>query len=303
MNEATRSRLLVVDDEPEITEYLRLTLIDLGYDVLTANTGEQALRHFEETPFDLVIVDLIMPGISGFDLMADLHNRDSSLPLIVLSGYDSRDMMREAMKHGAYDFLSKPINVEELQVTLRNALDSVANTVEKKRVQADLERLRSFIGTVETRRSIPDPMLPKLFRGWRREDFVALRNHGKETVLPRGEELSWDSPASGGLIVVMHGRLSVERGGFNVLHLYAGDSWGGSALLNFNLRPVRLIAETDTRIFRLPIHEALAFFRTREERLFKLTVINIVYQTGEWLDNSFDRLVKHEILAGKSTIH
>jgi len=301
MSPASLLKILVVDDDVEVTDYLSATLRELEFEVNVANTGEQALSQLNEINFDLVITDLVMPGMSGFDLMTELHSRFSSIPIIVLSGHDSRDMMREAMKHGAYDFLAKPLSLEELKVTVRNALENQRSTTEKKRAEADLEKLRSFIGAIESRKSQPDPFLPKIFRGWRRDEYMAIRMLGKETAVPLGTEISWDSANESGLIIVQSGRFSVERGGYNIMLLFAGDSWGAPSIINFSMRPVKLVAETETRIVRIPLQEILAFFRQHEERLFKIFVLNVVYTVGEWLEISFDRVVKQNIYTGGSS--
>ncbi len=297
MTSDERHSILVVDDDADITNYLEATLRELDFEVTVANSGEEALVKIDHDQFDLIITDLVMPGMSGFQLMLELHSRQVPMPIIVLSGHDSRDMMREAMKHGAYDFLAKPLALEELKITLRNAFNNISAINEKKRAEADLEKLRSFIGAIESRKSQPDPSLPKMFRGWRREEYQAFRSIGREAVMATGDEIVWDSANTAGVVVVLSGRLSVERGGYNIMHLFSGDAWGSAALLNFSIRPVRIVAETETKIIRFPLHESLMFFRQREERLFKLLVINVVYQLGEWLDVAFDRVIKHEVFA------
>ena len=290
MTVPARSTILVVDDDPDIVSFIHEALEQHGFNVVTALSGFDALAACSRQPFDLVITDLAMPGMHGFELMDEINNRYTMLPIIVLTGFDTRDMMREAMKRGAYDFLAKPIILDELLVTVRNALDNYRAIVERQRALSDLERLRTLM--TEAGEKPPGEPLPLLARGWKPEEFNIFRALGKETDLAVGEEVSWEHPATDGIVFILQGAVRIARGPTFLVTLPAGDAWGASALLNAQPRPVRLVAETNAVILRIGLNDALAFFRQREERLFKIWAINLIHQQALWLDTAWDRIAQ-----------
>lgn len=111
-------RILVVDDEPQITRVLRAALSAQRYDVRTANDPEEALRTFAEWSPDLVITDLMMPEITGVDLCKEIR-RTARTPIIVLSVRDQDHVKVEALDAGADDYVTKPFSTQELLARVR----------------------------------------------------------------------------------------------------------------------------------------------------------------------------------------
>ncbi len=119
------ARILVVDDEPQILRSLRTTLAAHGYDVQTAASGEDAVALVDGHMPDLVVLDLVLPGISGLDVCRYLRER-SPVPILILSARgDERDKVR-ALDLGADDYLTKPFGVNELLARIRAALRRAA---------------------------------------------------------------------------------------------------------------------------------------------------------------------------------
>ena len=114
-------RVLVVDDEPQILRALRATLRGHGYDVHTVQDGEEALDEIATHPPDIVILDLVMPGKSGFEVVREVRQW-SSLPIIVLSARGGERDKVTALDLGADDYLTKPFGADELLARLRVAL-------------------------------------------------------------------------------------------------------------------------------------------------------------------------------------
>jgi len=114
-------RVLVVDDEPQILRALRATLRGHGYDVQTAQDGEEALDQIATHPPDIVILDLVMPGKSGFDVVREVRQW-SALPIIVLSARGGEHDKVTALDLGADDYLTKPFGADELLARIRVAL-------------------------------------------------------------------------------------------------------------------------------------------------------------------------------------
>jgi two-component system KDP operon response regulator KdpE len=111
-------RILVIDDESQITRVLRAALSAQGYDVRTANDPEEGLRLFREWPPDLVITDLMMPGMSGVEVCRTIRLR-SATPVLVLSVREHERSKVEALDAGADDYVTKPFSIQELLARVR----------------------------------------------------------------------------------------------------------------------------------------------------------------------------------------
>jgi two-component system KDP operon response regulator KdpE len=144
MNE--KKRILIVDDEPQITRVLRRSLITHGYDVHVASDGESALQTFGDWTPDLVVTDLSMPHMNGLELCRRLR-AISSLPIIVLSVRGEERTKVEALDAGADDYVTKPFGMDELLARIRATLrripetnaDSEATVLEAGDFRIDLE--------------------------------------------------------------------------------------------------------------------------------------------------------------------
>ncbi len=129
-----KRRILIVDDEPQITRVLRTTLESSGYEVTTAANGVQALERYMEGPPDLVITDLSMPEMDGIELTREVRQRGTT-PVIVLS-VRSQDMMKvKALDEGADDYVTKPFSTQELLARVRSHL---------RRSSADADQMPSI---------------------------------------------------------------------------------------------------------------------------------------------------------------
>lgn len=131
-------RILVVDDEPQITRVLRTSLVTHGYDVRTAADGISALETFGDWSPDLVVTDLAMPNMSGLELCRSLR-AVSQVPIIVLSAKGDEKVKVEALDVGADDYVTKPFGIEELLARMRAALRRAALTPEGSAAQTVLE--------------------------------------------------------------------------------------------------------------------------------------------------------------------
>ena len=144
---ADRARVLVVDDEPQITRVLRTVLISQGYQVRTAAEGESALSIFKEWTPELVITDLYMPHMDGVELCRRIRT-SSSVPIIVLSVKGEERSKVEALDSGADDYVTKPFGIDELMARVRAALRRASSAEETEsfelgdfRVDADTRRV------------------------------------------------------------------------------------------------------------------------------------------------------------------
>jgi two-component system OmpR family response regulator len=119
---ADHGRLLVVDDEPFLRDAVSASLTFLGFQVTTAGTGTDALRLARERPFDLVVLDVMLPDTDGFDVVRRLRRDGSRLPVIFLTAKDTQDDKVTGLTLGGDDYMTKPFGLEELAARIRTVL-------------------------------------------------------------------------------------------------------------------------------------------------------------------------------------
>jgi DNA-binding NtrC family response regulator len=139
--DATKPTILVVDDEKNIRRTLRMVLEPEGYEVAEAESAEEALKLLEGEPVDLGIFDIRLPGMDGLALLSRARELWRELPVVVISGHADTSDVVDAVKRGATDFFSKPVDRERVLVSVKNALSR--RTLEEK-VQALAARERKF---------------------------------------------------------------------------------------------------------------------------------------------------------------
>ncbi len=143
-------RILVVDDERQITRMLRTALQSSGYEVTVANHGFEALERIREQPPDLIITDLAMPDLNGVELTQTVR-RSSETPIIVLSVRDSEEMKVRALDGGADDYITKPFNMPELLARVRAHLRRMPNGKQATHLEAGDFILDTELHSVERR--------------------------------------------------------------------------------------------------------------------------------------------------------
>ncbi len=146
---AARPRVLIVDDEPSMRELLAIVLGREGYEVLAADCGGEALRLIRQQPIDLLISDIRMPDMSGVDVLRAAKDADPEVPGIVMTAFASTDTAVEALRLGASDYLTKPFDVDELKIVVRNALERRhlrQENLELKRTLSATHRFANMIG-------------------------------------------------------------------------------------------------------------------------------------------------------------
>jgi two-component system response regulator PilR (NtrC family) len=137
-------RILVVDDELSMRELLDVMLTKEGYQVSCAETGRNAISLIEKTDFDLLLCDIRLGDITGIDVLKALRNQNKDTVVIMISAYATTEAAVEAMNEGAYDFVPKPFDNEELKQTIKNALKIRTLEHEKKILDDELKRTLQF---------------------------------------------------------------------------------------------------------------------------------------------------------------
>ena len=137
-------RLLIADDEKNISEGLRLILQEEGYETETATNGDDAWNLVRSGEFGLLLTDLRMPGMDGLELFARMRQENLDTEIIVITGDNTAAPAVEAMRNGAYDYLTKPLDVERLKALIPKALEKFEVRTANKRLQKRLESLTRY---------------------------------------------------------------------------------------------------------------------------------------------------------------
>ncbi len=139
-----KSRLLVVDDDESLRWVTKVQMEQSGYTVDAAPDGREALELLQQNSADLVITDLMMPGMSGLDLLKEIRSEYPDLAVIVVTAFGTVETAVEAMKAGAYDYITKPVNIDELKLIVSRALEHVTLKEEVRTLRSSLDRKYGF---------------------------------------------------------------------------------------------------------------------------------------------------------------
>jgi len=182
-----RAKILVVDDTPHNVKLLADLLGAKGYDVMTATSGSEALAQIEKTPPDLVLLDVVMPGVSGYEVCRRLRENPVTayLPVVMVTALDPGEERIKGLEAGADDFLTKPINHSELLVRVRSLLrikslhDQLAdwNRTLEQRVQQQVDQLERL----SRLKRFFSPQLAELILAGDAED--PLKSHRREVTV------------------------------------------------------------------------------------------------------------------------
>jgi DNA-binding NtrC family response regulator len=128
-------RIMVVDDEACIRDTLTEYFTAIGYEVVDAGDGSEALKKFVPGRFDCVISDLSMPMVGGMDLLKQIKLLDADVAFLIITGFPGIDSAINAMKEGAYDYLTKPFRMEDIQLRVERAVNSRKTDMSLKKVR------------------------------------------------------------------------------------------------------------------------------------------------------------------------
>ncbi|HSF30592.1 MAG TPA: sigma-54 dependent transcriptional regulator [Candidatus Tectomicrobia bacterium] len=168
--------ILAVDDDVVACDLLREVLEQEGYQVSTATTGQEAIDLSREVPIDLAIIDIRMPDVSGIEVLKALKRVNAQMPVLMTTAYSSMNTAIEAIREGAYDYLSKPCKMEELSLTVKRALEQYQLLRENQYFRQELREKYKFENIVGT-----TPGMLAVYK------TVARLVDSKATVLIQGE--------------------------------------------------------------------------------------------------------------------
>jgi two-component system, NtrC family, response regulator AtoC len=153
-----QKRILIVDDEKLVRWALNQKCVEFGYQTLEAENGEAALRALQTETVDLILLDVHLPDLSGIEVLEKLKQAGETRSIIMMTADPQLDDVKAALRLGAYDFVSKPINFEELSVTLQNALEAGALRTEVESLRDEVRRRAGYHEVIGVSRKITELM-------------------------------------------------------------------------------------------------------------------------------------------------
>lgn len=146
--------VLVVDDEEGIRESLSGILEDEGYEVLTSNSGEDAIKVVREQNLDLILLDILLPGIDGIQTLKEIRGLRPDIPVIMISGHGNIELAVKATKMGAYDFLEKPLSLERVVISAKRAIERRTLEIENRALRQDIAKRWRLVGDSQKMRQL-----------------------------------------------------------------------------------------------------------------------------------------------------
>ncbi|MCP4006075.1 MAG: sigma-54-dependent Fis family transcriptional regulator [bacterium] len=150
------ARILIVDDETSMQEFLEILLQREGHDVVACGSAEQAILAIEGDEFDLVISDLRMPGMSGLELLEHIQDNAPETTVILITAHGTTESAIEAMRYGAYDYLTKPCSIDEIRLVVSKALEKRELCSENERLRRQIREQTSLPSVVGRSRQMQD---------------------------------------------------------------------------------------------------------------------------------------------------
>ncbi|MCP4255381.1 MAG: sigma-54-dependent Fis family transcriptional regulator, partial [Candidatus Scalindua sp.] len=143
-----KPRILLVDDDKNTADGLRKILIQDGYDTSCVYTGNEAINLIDTEHFDIVITDMKLPDISGFSIIEKVKKNDADIPVIMITAFSSLQTAIDAMKKGADDYLTKPVNIEELELILKKIWEKQLLILQNRELRQQLDDKYGFSGFI-----------------------------------------------------------------------------------------------------------------------------------------------------------
>lgn len=257
-------KIMVVDDEQNIREIISEFLQEVGYSVTLAVDGMDALEKVAYEQFDLYIIDVYMPRMGGLDLITKLKEIQPLAVIVVTTGYSSIDIAIKAIRTGAYHYLTKPIQADELLKVVESGIQHAAELGETS---------SSAVDSVSPQIEKQSDML--LLRGFTYEQAKEFKSIGTVVEYQYGDTIPLNED-QGSMIFVENGRINVYHNDAVVESLGAGDVWGEETFINPNASFTILKAQSEVHIRHFKRKKVMEFFTYNDETLTKRYMINLI---------------------------
>lgn len=143
-------KVLIVDDDDKFLSILKSILVEEDHDVTTCNNGLDAIKKCGEEKFDLVITDLMMPGAGGMEVLKETKKLFPDTLVVLITGYASLESAIEAIREGAYDYITKPFKLDEIKIVANHASEKIRLVEENQRLFKELQEAYKQLKTIKT---------------------------------------------------------------------------------------------------------------------------------------------------------
>lgn len=253
-------RILVVDDEQNIRDIIREFLSESGYDVTVAVDGQDALEMVQIEQYDLYIVDVFMPRMTGLELIERLREIQPLSVIVVITGFSSIDVAITAIRKGAYHYLTKPIQADVLFQVVESGLN-YANQLKEDAASDNISPTDRSPGAA-------------LLRGFSPEQQSEFRMMGVLSQYSGGDAIPLDDE-QGSMIWIESGRINVYHNSAVVDTISTGDIWGEESFISPKATFTKLVAQNEVQIRRFKRKRILEFFAYHDESLSTRYLINL----------------------------
>ncbi|HPR17511.1 MAG TPA: response regulator [Candidatus Cloacimonadota bacterium] len=281
-----KKHILIVDDEASIRELCKELLEDEGYVVTLAENGEDALKKAEREIFDLYLLDMAMPRMSGYELMKEIKTKQPLAVIIILTGFSSIEGAVEATHAGAYRYLSKPINAEELFRVVKAGLQYSED------IYGPLQK--AFDPGTDTIHK-GEPIILHGFSPEDKLDFMAL---GIVHKYESGDDIPLGQEDSGSILILESGEISMWLNNNIVDYLQKWDTCGEESFILAGSTFTKLRAETAVKLRHFDRKQLMDFFAFKGERLLKRFMINLINSAFFKWRKALQRIVMLKLMSG-----
>lgn len=256
-------RILVAESEQYVSSLISRYLSHSNYNVVVADNGKEALDMVEMELFDLYIIDIYLPQINGLELMLRIREIQPLAVVILVTDYESVDVVAQALHQGAFHYLTKPVEEEELVRAVNSGLERSEEVEEVGGISP---------ASMDISQELIDLLLLKGFSTNQQSEFAQL---GDLVQYKTNEKIPLNDQ-TGTMIWVEAGRVSVLYGGNVVETLRPGDIWGEETFIGTNTIYTELVVQADTRIRHFKRKKLLDYFAYHDESLIKRFMINLI---------------------------
>lgn len=280
-----KKKILVVDDEVSIRELCTELLEEEGYSVTQAVDGEDALRKMDLEMFDLFILDMAMPKMNGFELMKRIKLKQPLAVVIILTGFSSIEGAVEATQAGAFQYLSKPINADELFEVVKAGLKHSDD------LYGPLQKAFDAGSTVSKGE-------PIILHGFSVDDKIDFMTLGRVKKYSSGDEIPLGHD-EGTILILESGEISMWLNNTIVDYLQKWDTCGEESFILAGTTFTSLRAETEVKIRLFDRKQLLDFFAFKGEKLLKRFMINLTTSTFFKWRKALQRIVMLKLMTGE----
>jgi len=279
-----KKHILIADDEEMIRELCTDLLEEEGYDVTQAVDGIDALKKMETEIFDLYLIDMAMPRLSGMELMREIKRKQPLAVVVILTGYSSVDGAVKAVQAGAYQYLSKPLNSEHFFSVIHEAIEYSDN------INGSLQKA---FDPGSNRVSKGEPILLHGLPVDDKHDFLALGRIRKYEI---GDKIPIDDKELGEIILIEKGEASVWYNGTIIDYLQKWDFWGEESFILSGTNITSIQAETEVKLRHFDRKNLMEFFSFKGDKVLKRFIINLANSHFVRWRKSIQRIVMLKLM-------